>query len=76
VLGSYAESLKNFKKAMVLIESHNTSIMDPYVKARWSQFQQEMAKEFDMLNQIHQSLNSLKGSSSTSTNDVVSLFDF
>jgi phosphoribosylformimino-5-aminoimidazole carboxamide ribotide isomerase len=47
VLGSYAESLKNFKKAMVLIESHNTSIMDPYVKARWSQFQQEMAKEFE-----------------------------
>lgn len=60
LLGNYDSSLLYFESVLNTIQSHIKSLTDPLLKVSWTNTRQELFKEFNLIKEISQELNSFK----------------
>lgn len=60
LLGNYDSSLLYFESVLNTIQVHIKSINDPLLKVSWTNTRQELFKEFNLIKEISQELNSFK----------------
>jgi katanin p60 ATPase-containing subunit A1 len=60
LLGNYDSSLLYFESVLNTIQGHIKSLNDPLLKVSWTNTRQELFKEFNLIKEISQELNSFK----------------
>jgi katanin p60 ATPase-containing subunit A1 len=60
LLGNYDSSLLYFESVLNTIQSHIKSLSDPLLKVSWTNTRMELFKEFNLIKDISQELNSFK----------------
>lgn len=60
LLGNYDSSLLYFESVLNTIQSHIKTLNDPLLKVSWTNTRQELFKEFNLIKDISQEINSFK----------------